>query len=157
VPDAVLQRLDFVNIMAYDATGPWNKDKPGQHSSMEFAKENVKYWLDRGLAKSKAVLGVPFYGHGFGKAAGKRDFSYKAIVAEYPGAEQLDQVGSTIWYNGVPTIRAKAKYVADEGLGGVMIWSLDYDVKGKGSLLSAIQEGLASRATATRPVRPTAQ
>ena len=26
----------------------------------------------------------------------------------HPGAENSDQVGSTIWYNGLPTIRAKA-------------------------------------------------
>jgi GH18 family chitinase len=32
--------------------------------------------------------------------------------------------------------------VVDEGLGGVMIWSLDTDVKGERSLLGAIDEVL---------------
>jgi chitinase len=144
VPDSVFAHLDFVNIMAYDGAGYWNTNAPGQHSSMAFAKDNVRYWLERGLPKSKAVLGVPFYGYGFGEAFRKRDYSYSAILAAYPGAESTDQIGNTIWYNGIPTIKAKARYVVDERLGGVMIWSLDYDVKGERSLLSAIHETLSS-------------
>jgi GH18 family chitinase len=64
----------------------------------------------------------------------------------------VDQVGNTIWYNGIPTIKAKARYVLDQGLAGVMIWSLDYDVKGERSLLSAIQETLSNA-----PALPPAQ
>lgn len=145
VPDSVFEHFDFVNIMAYDGTGPWNPKAPGQHSSMEFAQDNVQYWLGRGLPKTKAVLGVPFYGYGFGEAYLKRDFPYSKIVAEYPGAENLDQVGKTIWYNGIPTIKAKTRYALDQGLAGIMIWSLDNDVKGDKSLLSAIHEAMAPK------------
>jgi len=142
VPSSVFEHFDFVNIMAYDGAGYWNSNAPGQHSSFEFAKDNVAYWIDRGLPKSKVVLGVPFYGYGFGAAFRKGDYSYSKILATYPGAEKVDQVGNTIWYNGIPTIKAKIQYVVDQGLGGVMIWSLDYDVKGERSLLSAIHETL---------------
>lgn len=138
VPASVFADFDFVNVMAYDGAGPWNKDLPGQHSSLEFAKSNVDYWVKRGLPKSKTVLGVPFYGYGFGDAFKTRDYPYSTVVADYPGAEKLDQVGSTIWYNGIPTIESKTQYVVDEKLAGVMIWSLDYDVKGEKSLLAAI-------------------
>ena len=151
VPSSVFEHLDFVNIMAYDATGSWDPKSPGQHSSLQFAKDNVTYWLGRGLPRSKAVLGVPFYGRGFGAAFRKAGYTYAAIVADYPGAENADQAGSTIWYNGIPTIKAKTKYVVDQGLGGVMIWSLNQDVKGKHSLLSAIHEALASPVAATSP------
>jgi chitinase len=147
VPDSVLTQFDFVNIMAYDGAGYWEPKSPGQHSSMEFAQSNVAYWLKRGLPKTKAVLGVPFYGYGFGEAFRNRDYPYSAILASYPGAEKTDQVGSTIWYNGIPTIKAKASMVVDQELGGVMIWSLDYDVKGERSLLSAIHEILSAAAT----------
>ena len=143
VPDSVFASFDFVNIMAYDGAGYWDPEAPGQHSSLEFAKDNAAYWLGRGLPKAKAVLGVPFYGYGFGEAFRKRDYSYSAILAAHPGAENADQAGKTIWYNGLPTIRAKTKYVVEQGLGGIMIWSLDYDVKGGHSLLSAIHETLA--------------
>jgi GH18 family chitinase len=142
VPASVFQDLDFVNIMAYDATGTWSPNSPGQHSSLAFAQSSVAYWLGRGLPKAKAVLGVPFYGYGFGEAFRKWGYSYAEIVAAYPGAADLDQVGTTIWYNGRPTIRAKAQYVRDQGLAGVMIWSLDSDAKGDRSLLSAIDETL---------------
>jgi len=145
VPDSVFAHFDFVNIMAYDGAGPWNPKAPGQHSSFDFAKENVAYWLERGLPKSKAVLGVPFYGYGFGEAFRKRDYPYSALVQTYLGAEQRDETGSTIWYNGIPTIRAKSQYVVDQNLGGIMIWSLDYDAKGEHSLLSTIYDALNRR------------
>ena len=147
VPDSALKHFDFVNIMAYDGAGPWSPQSPGQHSSFEFATNNVAYWISRGLPKEKAVLGVPFYGYGFGEAARKRDYPYKGILAEFPGAEKLDQVGNTIWYNGIPTIKAKSRYVVEQGLGGIMIWSLDYDVKDERSLLSVIHETLNSKAS----------
>jgi chitinase len=142
VPDAALTRFDFVNIMAYDGAGPWSPQSPGQHSSYTFATNNVAYWLGRGLAASNAVLGVPFYGYGFGEAFRKRDYSYQELVATYPDAAQTDQVGTTIWYNGLPTIRAKAEFVRAQALGGIMIWSLDYDVPGTNSLVTAIYETL---------------
>jgi len=142
VPNSVFEHFDFINIMAYDGAGYWNTNAPGQHSSFAFATNNVAYWLERGLPKAKAVLGVPFYGYGFGAAYRRGDYGYSKILATYPGAEKVDQIGNTIWYNGIPTIRAKTQYVVEEGLGGVMIWSLDYDGKGELSLLSAIHETL---------------
>lgn len=146
VKDKTLKHFDFVNIMAYDGAGAWNPNAPGQHSSLEFARNNVKFWLDKGLPKSKAILGVPFYGYGFGEDFKKSGYGYDEILLKYPGAEKSDQIGRTIWYNGIPTIKAKAQYVLDEELGGIMIWSLDNDVKGENSLLSAIHETLRTKA-----------
>ena len=138
VPESVFADLDWVNIMAYDATGPWNPNKPGPHSTLASAQSSTAYWLGRGLPKEKAVLGVPFYGYGFGPAFRADGYTYAEIVAAHPGAENLDQVGQTIYYNGLPTIRAKTQFVQAEGLAGVMIWSLDQDAAGSRSLLSAI-------------------
>ncbi len=138
VPDAVLGQLDFLNIMAYDATGTWDPNRHGQHSSLEFATQAVAYWTGRGLPKENAVLGVPFYGYGFGKAFRKSGYSYADVIELFPEGHLVDQIGETIWYNGIPTIQAKAKLVMDQKLGGVMIWSLDQDVKGEKSLLTAL-------------------
>ena len=146
VPAEILPLFDFVNIMAYDATGPWRPADAGQHSSLEFARANVAWWLERGLAPERAVLGVPFYGYGFGEAAKKRDYPYRDVVQTWPGAENRDESGSTVYYNGLPTIRAKCALVKEQKLGGIMIWSLDYDVPGEKSLLSAIHEGLEEKA-----------
>ncbi|MEO8352633.1 MAG: glycosyl hydrolase family 18 protein [Chthoniobacteraceae bacterium] len=143
VPDSVFEHFDFVNIMAYDGAGYWDPEAPGQHSSFDFAKSNVNYWLKRGLPRSKAVLGVPFYGRGFNQAFKKRDYPYKTILESYPDAARVDQVGETIWYNGIPTIEAKTRYAIVQGLGGIMIWSLDSDAPGENSLLSAIHAVVA--------------
>ena len=65
-PEAA-NEFDYVNVMAYDETGPWDPSKPGQHSSMSYTKKSVDYWLAKGVSKSKLVVGVPFYGYGFGQ------------------------------------------------------------------------------------------
>lgn len=145
VPKSAFPKFDFVNIMSYDGTGPWGKDRPGQHSSMEMAKKNVKYFVDQGLPASRAVVGVPFYGYGFGDAFKNHGYSYKEIVKMDPEAHLKDQVGNTIWYNGINTIKAKSQYVVDSKLGGIMIWSLDQDVPGEKSLLSAIHSVLGAK------------
>jgi GH18 family chitinase len=63
-----------------------------------------------------------------------------------------DQIGETIWYNGLGTIEAKTDYAVDRGLAGIMIWSLDNDVKGEKSLLDAITRVYERRrAPAPRP------
>lgn len=142
VPDTVFPLLDFLNIMAYDGTGYWDPESPGQHSSLQYAKDNVAYWLGRGLPRDKAVLGVPFYGYGFGRAFRTRDYPFKDIIAQFPGAENADQAGDTIWYNGLPTVRAKAAWAREQKLGGVMIWSLDSDAAGENSLLGALHGAL---------------
>lgn len=142
VPDAALACFDFINVMAYDATGPWQTDRPGPHSSLEFAQGSVDYWLRRGLPKAKLVLGVPFYGWGFGKAFRQQEYRYADLIRQYPKAVTDDQVGDTIWHNGIPTMQAKARLVLDQGLGGVMIWSLNSDAPGESSLLSALHGAL---------------
>ncbi len=145
IPNETLGLFDFVNIMAYDATGPWDPSHGGQHSSLAYAKECTDYWLGRGVAKAKLALGVPFYGYGFGNAFNQGGYTFAEITSKYPGAESADQIGDTIWYNGIPTIQAKVKYAVDQGLGGVMIWCLNQDGKGKLSLLSAIHDALESK------------
>lgn len=62
----------------------------------------------------------------------------------YPQANQQDQVGETIWHNSIPTLRAKADFVRTAGLGGIMIWSLDQDMRGGKSLLTAVHNGLVA-------------
>ncbi len=145
VPDSVFEHFDFINVMAYDGAGSWNPNAPGQHSSLEFTKRSVDYWLKRGLPPAKTVVGVPFYGYGFGKAFRRGSYSYKELVSKYPDAPRMDQVGETIWYNGMATIEAKTNYVIDQGLAGIMIWSLDHDVKGDQSLLGVITKTIQAR------------
>ena len=141
VPTEALKAFDYVSVMAYDATGPWAPNRPGPHSSLEFAKDAAQYWVKRGLPKSKLVLGVPFYGYGF--TGGKSDeWPYRRIVSTYPGAEGADVTGNTIYYNGAATIRAKGRYIVTQGFAGAMIWSLDSDATGDKALLAVLDSAL---------------
>lgn len=145
MPDATLKHFDLLNVMAYDAAGHWSPDQPGQHSSLGFAKENIRYWLFRGVSKDRLVLGVPFDGYGFGKAFRTRDDPYKEIVRDFPGAEKVDEVGETIWYNGIPTMREKCQLVRAEEVAGIMIWSLNLDAEGDQSLLRVIDQEMRTK------------
>jgi len=138
VPSSTFTAFDWINIMAYDATGPWAPGNPGQHSPYSMAVSQFNYWTGRGLPASKAIIGLPFYGYGFGSAA-NQGISYADIVNTYPGAENTDQVGSTIYYNGIPTIKQKTAF-AVQNAGGVMIWQLAQDAVGSKSLLTAINQ-----------------
>ena len=138
VPSSTFAAYDWINIMAYDATGPWAPGNPGQHSPYSMAVNQFNYWTGRGLPASKAIIGLPFYGYGFGASA-NQGISYANIVAQYPGAENQDQVGNTIYYNGIPTIKAKTTF-AIQNAGGVMIWELSQDAVGAKSLLTAVNQ-----------------
>jgi GH18 family chitinase len=121
--------MDFANIMAYDdSTGP-------QHSSMDYAKSALDYWLGRGLPPQKATLGVPFY-------ARPIEVTYGKIVQTDPRAAQLDSTmyeGELVNYNGIPTIQAKTR-MAKQRASGIMFWKLENDDLGELSLVRAIHE-----------------
>jgi GH18 family chitinase len=135
VPSYTFYFFDWINIMAYDATGPWGSE--GHHSSYAFAVSNLNYWKNRGLPASKCILGLPFYGYGFGAAFNTGGYTYKDLVATYPGAAEKDTIGATIYYNGKPNIRRKTELAMNQA-GGVMIWELSQDASGENSLLSVI-------------------
>jgi GH18 family chitinase/chitodextrinase len=153
VPASTFQYFDFVNIMAYDATGPWDPSSPGQHSSYAYAQSAITYWQGRGLPVAKTILGVPFYGYGFGAAFRGDEYAYSEIVNTYSGSENQDQVGNTIYYNGIPTIKAKTTLALQRGA-GVMIWQLSSDATGAKSLLLAIDQVIKGSGTDTQAPAP---
>ncbi len=139
--DNALACMDFLNIMSYDKTGPWQPADAGQHAPYEMAIEDLDYWTNtRGIAKEKLNLGIPFYGYGFGPGAPSA-ISFKEIINKYPGSELTDQVAvsdrDTIYYNGIPTIQNKTR-LAMQYAGGIMIWQLAQDADGNNSLLRNI-------------------
>lgn len=144
IPISSIPYFDFVNIMSYDAIGPsWGT--PGiQHSTYAVAEQHVALWQDRGLSNSQLVLGVPFYGYGFGTY--DSDYTFNRIATEF-GVEATirDLIGNAcagcnyITYNGIPTIRQKTRLAMTEG-SGIMIWELSQDASGNNSLLAVIDE-----------------
>jgi len=148
--DSALAAFDFMNLMSYDHTGPWNPSKPGPHSTYQHAFEDLDYFTrERNIPAEKIVLGVGFYGYGFGPELNTppTSLNYKDIVATFPGADTTDQVlmpgGATMYYNGSETIRRKT-LLAKEKASGIMIWQLTGDASGSKSLLSVINQAARS-------------
>jgi chitinase len=143
ITDKALATFDFVTLMAYDKHAPWRPNDPGQHSPYSMAEEQISYWGgERGLKKEKLVLGVPFYGYGFGPA-GASTMSFADVMNANANAYNTDEIllpdGATMYYNGFKTIRKKTA-LAKKKAGGVMIWQLMHDAAGANSLLSQINE-----------------
>lgn len=146
--DKALARFDFINIMSYDKTGPWRPEKPGPHAPYEMALEDMDYWAgEKGIAKEKLNLGIPFYGYGFGPKV-PADMSFRDIISKYSGAEKTDSVsvsgGGTLYYNGIPTIQNKTR-LALQRAGGIMIWQLLQDATGPSSLLDKVNDMVTSQ------------
>lgn len=144
--DKALAQYDFVNVMSYDRTGSWRPDKPGPHSTYANAVEDLEYFgVERSIPKEKMVLGVPFYGYGFGPELTSPAISmnYGQIISQFPDAEFADEFkmpeGKILYYNGISTIRQKT-VLAKEKASGIMIWQLKGDAQGEHSLLKAIND-----------------
>ena len=146
--DIVEDHINYVQVMAYDFSGPWSA--PGPHSSYEDAigsgasvsSTGLAYWVNyRHWNKAKILLGVPFYGRDFDNQGGA-GIAYSQILDLYPDAWQYDQMDN-IYYNGIATMTQKAQYVKDQQYPGVMIWELGQDLQSDSlSLLSTLDQVL---------------
>lgn len=139
ISDASLTYFDFISPMAYDMTGPWNPG--GQHSSYQYAKQNLDYWvISRGVPASKVCLGVPFYGYDFSKPDDQMYTAYKDIIASNPATYSPYDVKDQIYYNGMNTIETKS--LLAKNYGGIMVWEISQDAGAPYSLLDVIYSTL---------------
>lgn len=127
-------KLDWINLMAYDCDGP-------RHSTYAFAENSVKYWAEtRGFEPGKLNLGLPFYGRPF-------PGDYRLLLEADPDAPDKDMVvlhGEEVWYNGRRTLGQKVTMAKRYGLGGVMVWEISHDCADPGkSLLTALGQAIA--------------
>ena len=138
ITEEALNALDFINLMVYDYTGPWNPS-PGQHSSYNHARRGISFWKNKvGINPSKLTLGVPFYGYDFQNSTTVKSFTYGSMVDSDVSNSEKDNVGNK-YYNGRPTIANKVK-LASQNLSGIMIWRLGADSFTEYSLLETIHK-----------------
>lgn len=168
--------LDFINLMTYNFRGRWSL-QTGHHANLRApadvpqalsAAASVEMWTNMGIPTRKLVLGVPFYGRGWGgvrssnrglhqpydKALGA--FSYETLAQSYVNqrgfARYWDASAQApyLWspdsltfisYENPRSVRAKADFVRSRGLGGLMYWQHTHDT---GALLKALDEGLTA-------------
>ena len=138
ITEEALQTFDFINIMAYDFTGPWNPTASGQHSSYNNAIESINFWKNTGVSQSKLTLGVPFYGYDFSNSSNVTSFTFGQMVSTNNSYSEIDNVDMK-FYNGRPTIKSKVK-LASEQVSGIMIWELGQDSFSDYSLLKTIHK-----------------
>lgn len=144
IADSTLARYDVINIMSYDKTGPWAPSRPGPHSPYEMAEADFRYYHEeRGVPAHKLLIGLPFYGYGFGGNA-PTSIRYHEIISTYPDATDKDEIslpdGGMIYYNGRATIGRKVQFALDRKAGGIMIWELKQDSRNEQSLLRLIHD-----------------
>lgn len=126
VSQAVLDALEFINVMGYDMNNT-------QHSPFWFANTSIDYWLTRGVPADKIVLGMPLY-------ARPSWMQYRHIVEENPENAYSDYTninGADCYYNGLPTL-CKKTVLAKEKAGGVMLFDVNEDAVGKLSAVTMI-------------------
>ena len=138
ITQEALQTFDFINIMAYDFTGPWNPTASGQHSSYNNAVKSINFWKNTGISQSKLTLGVPFYGYDFSNSSNVTSFTFGQMVSTNNSYSEIDNVDMK-FYNGRPTIKSKVK-LASEQVSGIMIWELGQDSFSDYSLLKTIHK-----------------
>ena len=144
---------------------------PSDPSGFGFSDDQVvKAYLSRGAPAKEIVVGVPFYSRGwtgvdpanhglYQSSSGAAPGTWEAGVDDYKAARARlgsgftryeDSSAGAAWlfngtefwtYDDPPVMSAKAEYVRDNGLGGIMFWELSGDTPG-GELIHAIADGL---------------
>ena len=149
IPVSSIPYFDFVTLMSYDAIGPTWGPPGAEHSSYSVAEAHVASWRERGLPAEKLVLGLPFYGYGFGKYASEY-YTFDDLVSQFGASVATkDLVGEAcagcdyITYNGIPTLQQKVLLGLREGA-GVMIWEMSQDTQGSLNLLNAVHQSIQS-------------
>ena len=135
-----VQYMNFVNVMTYDMGDPPKHNGALYKSSMasESCDESVARHFAAGVPYNKIVLGIPFYGHGDGKAF--EDYvNYKDIAVDQTKYSiqwdatamvpyVTDATGKMVLtYDNPKSVGLKADYVRQKGLAGAMYWNIEAD------------------------------
>eukprot|EP00656_Telonema_subtile_P021549 TRINITY_DN2258_c0_g1_i1.p1 TRINITY_DN2258_c0_g1~~TRINITY_DN2258_c0_g1_i1.p1 ORF type:complete len:316 (-),score=79.76 TRINITY_DN2258_c0_g1_i1:1294-2241(-) len=133
LPQAAVEAVDWVNLMAYDAS----HDQTKRHSTMETAQSYVQHVLGQHQGiKEKLVLGIPCYGRDRNRL--DRVLTYEEIVREHSPEYNEDELADGMYFNGPETVAKKSRWAKEIGLAGVMFWELGQDSKdAESSLLQA--------------------
>ncbi|WP_182466806.1 glycosyl hydrolase family 18 protein [Sphingomonas gilva] len=148
IPRSSVPWFDLVNVMSYDAIGPSWGSPGAEHSTFEQAQRDLALWRERGVAREKLVLGVPFYGYGFGGY--RPNHAYRDILAEHGPAAANDVIGercagcSYVTHNGPATLARKAALAQAEAA-GVMVWEITQDTD-DAALIRAMRAAFARAA-----------
>ena len=149
---AILNDLDFVNIMSYDMA-----NAPRHHSTLYRASisgrmtcdDAVKAHIDSGVPANRLVLGMPFYGRG-GKILSNRDYRDIDFNGEYTEVWNdtakvpylINKEGTMVLgFDNVRSLSIKCEYILEKGLLGGMYWEYAGD-NDNADLARTVYEGI---------------
>lgn len=135
---AILNDIDFVNIMSYDMA-----NAPRHHSTLYRAsisgrmtcESAVKAHIEAGVPAERLVMGMPFYGRG-GKLLSNRDYRDIDFNGEYTEVWNdtakvpylINKEGiMVLGYDNVRSLSIKCEYILEKGLLGGMYWEYSGD------------------------------
>jgi len=130
-----LDSFDFICVMAYDMNNE-------EHSPLWFAGTSISYWLNRGVAADKIVVGLPLY-------ARPSWIQYRHLVDLDEENAYLDYIETKpleSYYNGLNTLREKT-LIALRKAGGVMLFDVNEDTSNETSVVSMIDETIKNAGT----------
>ena len=133
--------LDFVNIMTYDMGKPpyHNAGLYTSAATKRSCDESVTLHYNAGVPYEKMVLGVPFFGHGDGRAFTSDCIDYRDIkfdtstyTVRWDADAQVPYLADTggnmvLSYDDEISVGLKADFVKDKGLLGAMYWNIEAD------------------------------
>ena len=134
------QYMDFVNVMTYDMGNPPKHNAALYRSSMasESCEESVAKHFEAGVPYEKIVLGIPFYGHGDGKAFASYIDYRDLVINTSTYTVQWDDVAKVPYvtnssgkmvftYDDAKSVGLKADYILEKNLRGAMYWNIEAD------------------------------
>lgn len=133
LPKKAYAVADRVHLMAYDHKFP--------QATMQKSMREMEELVNRWCPPHKAVLGIPFYGRNQKGDA----LAYAEIARRFPGEISKDIAGGYA-FNNRSMIQGKIDYIKRRKLGGIMIWELGQDSRGKDALLPLIVRQMRSSA-----------
>jgi chitinase len=175
--DQVKNDLDWLGVMTYGWHGPWSKyaghNAPLYGSTADprgptYCDDgSIQYYLSRHVPREKLLLGIPLYARVF-NATNLYANSTGGDWIVYADVQQKLASGWTrVWdatsmvpylvnpshtqlvtYDDPLSVQYKCEYVAKQGLGGVIVWSLGQDLyEGQTPLLTVIGSNLLRTAS----------
>lgn len=134
---ALGQSADFLQLMTYDAHGPWSE--PGPVSGADWVGAVVVYSSSL-VDPAKLLIGLPAYGYDWRSDGSATDVSwvdFPALLAK-PGVETgvesaslspwlsytENGISHTVWYENAASLQAKAILVEKYSLAGLSMWAL---------------------------------
>lgn len=127
ISDKAFKAFDWINLMAYDEKGSWRPTDAGQHSSLDFAKKSIDFWVKEvGVPPHKLTLGLPLYGYDFANPKKTKSYGIGEIISKNK-ANLYRNKDSLLFYNGKDLIQDKIALAFQEKLKGIMLWELGQD------------------------------